>query len=159
MMVGLWRIHSYDEISTVKAQGWTTDGVLIWTILTEGSEFVIPLTTCTMIPCVSMIFFRISSSLAPRDAKHLKAPCLAAGEGHDTMSDREVMRWFDMAANLCSVVSTWKETSFIQYCLCSAVSRAVTATVKNRLAIIYIPSFIKIVLVVAEIHTRTSLCI
>lgn len=54
-----------------------------------------------------MIFFLISSSLAPKDAKHLKAPCLAAAEGQVTMSASDVIRWLEMAASRWRVVSTW----------------------------------------------------
>lgn len=69
-----------------------------------------PARTSSMIPSFSMIRFRISSSLAPSDAKQRKAPCRDVLDEHCSKLLNDFIRWLLIAASRCNSESIWNRT-------------------------------------------------
>lgn len=75
-----------------------------------------PARTLSMMLSLSMILLRISSSLAPNDAKHRNAPWRGAAAEQRSKPLNDMINWLLMAAKRCNSESIWKKWNSIFLC-------------------------------------------
>lgn len=93
-----------------------------------------PARTLSMMLSLSMILLRISSSLAPNDAKHRNAPWRGAAAEQRNKPLNDMINWLLMAAKRCNSESIWKINWYFSLSASVQMESRIDSLQLNRLA-------------------------